>query len=147
MVIAFSTSEHIQSAAMDVRQQRSSTRPERTSHTWVRTCSRVFGSAVLVAVMAGCGGSTGESASSAAAHPGEATYTRYCFSCHAAGIAGAPRAGDAEQWAPRLAKGPEALLASTIAGIAPGMPARGLCSQCSDEDLANAIDYMTTPRD
>lgn len=100
---------------------------------------------VLIMAVAGCGqGSGSDSASATPAHPGEATYTRYCFSCHAAGIAGAPRAGDAEQWAPRVAKGREALLASTIAGIPPGMPARGLCSACTDEELDQAIDYMIT---
>jgi cytochrome c5 len=100
---------------------------------------------VLIMGLSGCGqGSGSDAASATPAHPGEATYTRYCFSCHAAGIAGAPRAGDAEQWAPRIAKGREALLASTIAGIPPGMPARGLCSSCTDEDLDQAIDYMIT---
>jgi cytochrome c5 len=143
VVKAFRRSGHARPTVKGSRLERHSLRAARV---WAQR-ARAFGAAVVLALMAGCGASTEESASSAAAHPGEATYTRYCFSCHAAGIAGAPRAGDAEQWAPRLAKGPEALLASTIAGIAPGMPARGLCNQCSDEDLANAIDYMTTPRD
>ena len=97
----------------------------------------------VVAMLAGCGESGTQTAGTEAeAHPGEQTYTRFCFSCHAAGIAGAPKVGDVELWAPRIAKGADALLASTIAGIPPGMPARGLCSQCSDEELANAIDYM-----
>ena len=75
-------------------------------------------------------------------HPGKAVYERFCFSCHAAGVAGAPRAGDAEAWAARLATGREQMLQSTIAGMDPGMPARGLCFDCSDDDLADAIDYM-----
>ena len=58
------------------------------------------------------------------------------------GIAGAPKVGNAEQWAPRIAKGTEALLAASIAGIPPGMPPRGLCDQCSDAELTAAIDYM-----
>jgi cytochrome c5 len=102
--------------------------------------------AVLTLTLTGCGGSesggdAGQAAESAA-HPGEQTYNRYCFSCHAAGVAGAPRVGDAESWAPRIAKGPAALLQSTISGIAPGMPARGLCTPCSDDQLAEAIDFM-----
>lgn len=98
---------------------------------------------VALAALAGCGESGSQSAdSAAAAHPGEQTYIRYCFSCHAAGIAGAPKTGEAEQWAPRIAKGAEALLQTTIAGIPPGMPARGLCNQCTDEQLADAIAYM-----
>lgn len=90
----------------------------------------------LGALIAGCSGDTGSD------HPGEQVYVRYCFSCHAAGVAGAPRVGDAEAWAPRIATGPEALLQATIQGVPPGMPPRGLCSDCTDEQLAEAIDYM-----
>lgn len=88
------------------------------------------------------GAAGGEVASAPPTHPGEAVYQRYCFSCHAAGVAGAPKLGDAETWAPRLAKGREQLLHSTIKGMTPGMPERGLCFDCSDEELAAAIDYM-----
>jgi len=90
-------------------------------------------------LLAGCGEPAEESQT---AHPGEQTYTRFCFSCHAAGIAGAPRTGDQDAWASRVVKGDEALLQATLEGVPPGMPPRGLCSQCSDEDLAAAIDYM-----
>lgn len=93
-------------------------------------------------LLLGLAGCTGETSSD----PGERTYTRYCFSCHAAGIAGAPAAGDQEAWAPRVAKGPAALLEATIAGVPPGMPPRGLCSECSDAELAAAIDYMIEMR-
>ena len=75
-------------------------------------------------------------------HPGEAVYRRFCFSCHAAGIAGAPKLGDAETWAARLTKGKDQLLHSTIEGMVPGMPERGLCFDCTDEELEAAIDYM-----
>lgn len=90
----------------------------------------------LVVTLAGCGGAQDTG------HAGEQTYNRYCFSCHAAGVAGAPRVGDPEAWAPRIEKGRDALLQSTIDGIPPGMPARGLCSECSDAQLADSIDYM-----
>jgi cytochrome c5 len=104
---------------------------------------RMVLAAAVLAVLAGCGdGGSQTAGGEVAAHPGEQNYTRFCFSCHAAGIAGAPKVGDAEQWAPRIAKGSEALLQSTIAGIPPGMPARGLCNQCSDAELADAIDFM-----
>jgi len=69
-------------------------------------------------------------------------YNRFCFSCHAAGIAGAPKTGVSEAWAPRLAKGRAALLQATIQGVAPGMPPMGLCMQCTEGELAAAIDYM-----
>ncbi len=73
---------------------------------------------------------------------GQFVYQRYCFSCHTPGTAGAPKPGDAEAWAPRIAKGREALLQVTVAGIVPGMPAKGLCFDCSEAELAAAIDYM-----
>jgi len=75
---------------------------------------------------------------------GEASYGRFCFSCHAAGVAGAPKMGVAEDWAPRAAKGLDSLVASTIEGVPPGMPARGLCMNCSDDDLRNAVAWMLT---
>ncbi len=73
---------------------------------------------------------------------GEATYGRFCFSCHAAGVAGAPKLGDVEAWAPRIAKGLDMLVATSIEGIPPGMPAKGLCMSCTEEDLRNAIAWM-----
>src|SRR5512146_3210741 len=36
---------------------------------------------------------------------GEAVYTLACTACHGAGIAGAPKTGDAGAWAPRLKQG------------------------------------------
>jgi cytochrome c5 len=98
----------------------------------------------LSVLLMGCGGDPAGTggADSAAAHPGEHTYTRFCFSCHAAGIAGAPRVGDQNAWAIRIEKGRDALVATTIDGIPPGMPPRGLCARCTDEELAAAVDYM-----
>lgn len=72
---------------------------------------------------------------------GEEVYNTYCTACHAAGVAGAPKYGDAEAWEPRLAKGMETLYESTYNGLNI-MPPRGTCSQCSDEELRNAVDYM-----
>ena len=81
-------------------------------------------------------------AAAKAQRSGEAVYQRYCFSCHAAGVAGAPKTGDAEAWAPRMAKGRDALLRSTIDGMA-GMPAMGLCFDCSEAELADAIGHLS----
>lgn len=73
---------------------------------------------------------------------GEATYNRSCLSCHAAGLAGAPKLGVAEDWAPRAAKGLDALVASSLAGVPPAMPAKGLCFDCSEADMRNVVAYM-----
>ncbi len=73
---------------------------------------------------------------------GEKIYGEYCFSCHTPGLSGAPKLGDVEAWAPRIAKGEALLLAATIEGVPPAMPPRGICMSCSDDELANAIAYM-----
>ena len=72
---------------------------------------------------------------------GEAIYNKTCKLCHASGMMGAPKPGDKAAWAPRIAKGEDALLASAINGFNK-MPPRGTCKDCSDEDLKNAIAYM-----
>ncbi len=112
------------------------------SFSWSKALMRRRWSVFLILLLgAGCG-SENASTGAAPAHPGAPIYLRSCFSCHASGLAGAPRAGDAVAWEERLAKGREQLLKNTIEGVPPGMPARGMCSNCSDEQLADAIDYM-----
>lgn len=111
----------------------------------------------LVLAMFGCGDSTGGASQTKAgedeamavvaaptkpAHPGKEIYENYCFSCHLTGLSGAPILGDAQAWAPRIAKGAELLLQSTVEGMGTTMPARGMCFDCSDQDLAAAVDYM-----
>ena len=75
-------------------------------------------------------------------HPGKRVYEDYCFSCHTPGLSGAPKIGDRCVWEVRLDQGKEALLMSTIDGIQPAMPPRGLCFECTDEQLELAIDYI-----
>ena len=96
----------------------------------------LLGSTLLLAA---CGGGGSAEATS---RSGEQTYQQFCFSCHATGAGGAPRVGDAAAWAPRIAQGDDVMLERAITGMPPGMPPRGLCSLCSDADLAAAIDYM-----
>ncbi len=72
---------------------------------------------------------------------GEQVYNQFCFACHSSGVSGAPILGDADQWAPRVAKGMEVLMNSTINGIN-AMPAKGTCATCSDEELQAAVEYM-----
>lgn len=105
--------------------------------------------ASAAALMAACGqAGPGDSAAgqraaeTPAEHPGKGTYVRYCHSCHAAGVAGAPLLGEPADWEPRIARGMDAMLQTTLAGVPPGMPPKGLCVTCDEEELREAIDYM-----
>lgn len=64
-----------------------------------------------------------------------------CAACHAAGINGAPRIGDAKAWAPRAAQGLTSLTAHAISGIR-NMPAHGGSPATSDGEIERAITYM-----
>jgi len=72
---------------------------------------------------------------------GEEVYNGTCVSCHGTGAAGAPKFGDKAAWAPRIAKGNDALLSSVKNGLN-AMPPKGTCMTCSDDDLRAAIAYM-----
>lgn len=77
----------------------------------------------------------------AVARSGEDVYNTKCLACHATGAAGAPKIGDAAAWAPRIAAGN--LLSHAISGLN-AMPPRGLCMDCSDDELQAAIDFMVS---
>jgi cytochrome c5 len=92
----------------------------------------------------GCGGQTSVATGTGgggSGMSGEQIYNQFCFACHATGVTDAPRLGNAEDWAPRIAKGMDALMASTIDGLNI-MPAKGTCMACSDDELRAAVDYM-----
>lgn len=75
--------------------------------------------------------------------PGDIGKNRYeisCKVCHSAGVAGAPKFKSAE-WKSRMGVGISGLLASSIKGKG-GMPPRGTCMSCTDEELKATIEYM-----
>lgn len=73
---------------------------------------------------------------------GAEIYAAACTACHAAGVLGAPKTKDAADWQPRLdEKGYDQVWKNAIDGIG-AMPAMGACSDCTDEDIKSAIDYM-----
>ncbi len=88
-----------------------------------------------------CAAQAASAAKPSGPRSGEAIYSASCTSCHAAGVAGAPIFGDVAQWAPRIAKGVETLYANSINGIN-AMPPKGLCMDCSDEEIQATVDYM-----
>ena len=73
---------------------------------------------------------------------GREVYDRFCFACHATGVAEAPLFQDADQWAPRLEKGMDELLRTSTAGLGV-MPPKGTCMTCSDDEMVNAIRYLS----
>jgi len=93
----------------------------------------------------GCGqgvADTGMTGVATSAGGVEENYQKTCATCHAIGVAGAPKQGDAASWQPRIAKGMDVLYQSSIDGLPPGMPAKGMCFTCSDDDLKAIVDYM-----
>jgi cytochrome c5 len=76
----------------------------------------------------------------AAGGSGEALYKQACLACHAAGVAGAPKLGDKAAWAPRIAQGMPALVASAIKGKG-AMPPKG-GSAAPDSEIEAAVQYM-----
>jgi cytochrome c5 len=105
--------------------------------------TRTVAAAGLVLLVA-CDRASDTAVATASQVPGELTYQRFCVSCHASGISGAPPAHVAEAWRPRLAQGDAVLLAHTVEG-GNGMPPRGMCLQCTDRELLDAIHYMAAP--
>jgi len=74
---------------------------------------------------------------------GQKTYQASCQACHATGAANAPKLGDKEAWAPRIAQGTDTLLANATNGIR-AMPPKGACAACTEDDLKAAIEYMVS---
>lgn len=82
-------------------------------------------------------------AANIASADGQATYKKICFACHDFGAAGAPKLTEKDKWAPRIAKGADALFASVKNGLN-AMPPKGTCGACSDDELKAAIDFMVS---
>jgi len=71
---------------------------------------------------------------------GEAVYTAQCSACHAAGVVGAPKFGDAAAWGPRIGQGYDALLTSALKGKG-AMGAQG-GGAFSDLEIGRAVVHM-----
>lgn len=72
---------------------------------------------------------------------GEEVYKAQCATCHAAGLAGSPKFGDAAAWAPRIATGYDKLLLSALKGKG-AMAAQG-GGDYSEVEVGRALVYMT----
>lgn len=98
-----------------------------------------------------CAAATAASAAAAPApgaapRTGEQVFQQVCSGCHGAGVMGAPKFGNKGDWAPRIAQGMATLEKHALGGFTGSkgtMPAKGGCAACSDDEIKNAIKYMT----
>ena len=72
---------------------------------------------------------------------GASVYGTFCIACHSSGVSGAPKTGNADDWAPRIAQGKDVLKNHAIKGFN-AMPAKGTCMDCSDDEIVAAIEHM-----
>ena len=77
----------------------------------------------------------------AALKSGEDVYKQVCLSCHAFGVAGAPKSGEAGGWAALASEGQAAVTAHGWVGIR-GMPPKGGRADLSLEEFARATAWM-----
>ena len=80
-------------------------------------------------------------AQAAESRSGAEVYDMVCHVCHSTGVLNSPKLGDAPAWTERLAKGKEALYASSINGLNQ-MPPKGGRPDLSDDEIRLAVDYM-----
>ncbi len=81
----------------------------------------------------------------AASLSGPQVYNTACLACHTPGVAGAPKLGDKEAWAPRIARGMDVLKDRAINGYQGEqgyMPPKGGRTDLSDQEIVAAIEYM-----
>ncbi|HEY1898530.1 MAG TPA: c-type cytochrome [Steroidobacteraceae bacterium] len=76
---------------------------------------------------------------------GTQVYEEVCSACHGLGIAGAPKAGDAALWLPRIAKGKALLYDHAIHGFTGQtgtMPPKGNRPDIPDAIIEQGVDHM-----
>ncbi len=123
----------------------------------MRTLILTLFSALILTACSGESGETNSATANATANAGKPSskrampedpdlaslYTQSCFSCHGTGAGGAPRTGNAQEWAPRMEKGMDTLLDNTINGFN-GMPPLGMCMDCDEEQFTALINFMAS---
>ena len=78
---------------------------------------------------------------------GQKVYQASCIACHGAGIAGAPKVGNAAAWTSRIEAGADSLYANAINGFQGSsgvMPGKGGNAALSDDEVKAAVDYMVS---
>jgi len=88
-----------------------------------------------------CGVAAAASAASSEPRSGDEVYNSSCAGCHGAGVMGAPKLGDATDWAKRSGQGLEMLIDHAINGFN-AMPPKGGCGSCSNDEIKGAVEHM-----
>lgn len=86
-------------------------------------------------------GESSEAEESSGPRSGQQVYDKFCTACHTSGVMGAPKINEASDWEERLDKGMETVLKNAVEGYN-AMPPMGTCSDCSEDEIQAAIDYM-----
>ncbi|MDQ2778021.1 MAG: c-type cytochrome [Pseudomonadota bacterium] len=73
-------------------------------------------------------------------HTGEEVFKGQCSACHANGVAGAPKFGDAAAWGPRITQGYDTLWHTALKGKGAMGPQGG--GDYSDLEVGRAVVYM-----
>jgi len=79
----------------------------------------------------------------AGAVDGKAVYDKVCFACHQQSVAGSPKLGDKEAWAPRIKAGTDALVQSVIKGKG-AMPPKAGNPSLSEAEIRVTVDFMVS---
>lgn len=83
----------------------------------------------------------GAPAAAPGARSGEAIVKTVCATCHQAGVANAPKLGDAKDWAPRIKQGLKSMMEIALKGKG-AMPPKGGDASLTDAEVERAVVYM-----
>lgn len=72
----------------------------------------------------------------------EAVYENNCAMCHDTGMANAPQPDQTDRWNTRLEEaGLDGIVSNAINGIN-AMPPRGMCTDCTDDEIRQVVEYI-----
>ena len=117
--------------------------PAKTAQTAVAPAQPAAQSTAAAQPAAAPSGQTPAASAKADPAKGKSVYDSLCMACHAAGVAGAPKAGDKALWAPRIAQGVPTLYESALKGKG-AMPPKGGNAALPDDDVKAAVDYLVS---
>ncbi|MDP4650652.1 MAG: PQQ-dependent sugar dehydrogenase [Haliea sp.] len=83
----------------------------------------------------------GNDAEASKEREGVTLYTQLCSTCHSSGQPDVPQIDRPQDWETALAQDIGVLYKNTLLGIG-DMPAKGLCENCTDDEIRAAVDFM-----